>query len=172
MTGEVERAGQVDPVVYANVSAVLRDVVGLGSPDLSDPLHAQLFEAVVSAGVNASLGQRIVALRFVFNWELREAGRQFAEAKAAYEHAVSRRVVEEQAKAAQAGVRQSLGLAEAIAETDAYEQKLQYLLAEQRERAMRKFLETLDAALENHRTDRADMRAGDRAHAQGYSGGA
>lgn len=158
--------------VYDAVAWILRDTIGLPQPNLDDPLHRRLFDAIVDAGQHASLGQRIVALRWVFNWELRDAGRTYAEAKAAYEHAVSRRVVEEQARAAAEGRKLSLGLSEAIAEDAAYTLKLQYLLAEQVERSMRKFLDTLDAAMDNHRTDRADQRAGDRASAQGYTGGA
>lgn len=159
-----------DPAVL-NVIGVLRSMMGLRF-DPADPLHQQLFDAIAEAGPNASYGQRVVALRWVFGWELRQAGALYGKAKADYENAVSGRIVEEQAKAGMESRKQSLGLAEAIAQTEAYQLKLEYLLAEQRERAMRKFLDTLDAALENHRTDRADARAGDRAHAQGLSGGA
>jgi hypothetical protein len=154
---------------YANVSSVLRATLGLGAPDLDNPLHRKLYDTVIQAGTGATLGQRVVALRYVFNWELLDAGRTFAKAKADYERAFAKAKV-----LALAEPKMSVAKAEAIAEAndEIYELKLAYLLAEQRERAMRKFLDTLDAALENHRTDRADLRAGDRASAQGYSGGA
>lgn len=158
--------------VHPGVASVLRDMIGLTSVDEQNPLHQQLVDAIVNAGPGASFGARVVALRYVFNWELNQAGAQYARAKADYEHAVARRVMEETATAASEDRKIALGLAEKIAEHDAYELKLQYLLAEQRERSMRKFLDTLDAALDNHRTDRADQRAGDRASAQGYGGGA
>ncbi|WP_194385322.1 hypothetical protein [Microbacterium luteum] len=150
---------------------VLRDLIGL-EVDPEDALHKKLAETVYRLGPGATYGQRIVSLRFDFVWELRDAGKVYGTAKADYENAVAVKVVELTEKAELDGKKISLGLAQAMAERDAYELKLTYLVAEQRERAMRKFLDALDAALDNHRTDRADSRAGDRAHAQGYGGGA
>jgi hypothetical protein len=161
----------VSEEIPAAIVQTLREIVGLAEPDPADPLHRELWRAIADAGPHASYGQRVVALRWVFNWALREAGSEFATAKADFEHAVSRTVVEQMSKATVEGRKLSLGLAQAIAEKDNYTLKLQYLLAEQHERAMRKFLDTLAAALDNHRTDRADMRGGDRAAAQGYGGG-
>jgi len=60
----------------------------------------------------------------------------------------------------------------ANASDEAYRLLLEYRLAEQRERAMRNFLQTIQGALDNHRTDRADQRSADRAHADGFTGGA
>jgi hypothetical protein len=150
---------------------VLRDLIGL-EVDPDDALHTKLSETVRRLGPGATYGQRIVALRFDFAWELREAGKEYGSAKADYENHLALRVVEIVETAAAGGQRVALGLAEYKAQGEAYELKLTYLVAEQRERAMRKFLDALDAALENHRTDRADARAGDRAHSQGYGGGA
>jgi len=147
---------------------VLRGI-GIEEPNLSEPLHMKLIDALYPLGIGATLGQRVVAMRFVFNWELTAAGKEYATAKTEYERAFAKRKVKELAEP-----KMSVAKAEAIAEADddIYRLKLTYLLAEQRERAMRKFLDTLDAALENHRTDRADQRAGDRAHASGYDGAA
>lgn len=150
---------------------VLRDLIGL-EVDPTDALHLKLSETVRRLGQGATYGQRIVALRFDFVWELRDAGKVYGTAKADYENAIAVKVVEITENAALDGKKVSLGLAQAMAERDAYELKLTYLVAEQRERAMRKFLDALDAALDNHRTDRADSRAVDRAAAQGYGGGA
>lgn len=158
--------------IHPGVATILRDIIGLDQVDEENPLHVQLADAITNAGPGASFGARVVALRYVFNWQLLDAGQLFAKAKADYEHQVARRVMEETAKAAADDRRVALGLAEKIAEHDAYELKLQYLLAEQRERSMRKFLDTLESALDNHRTDRADQRAADRASAQGYGGAA
>ena len=148
---------------------VLYDAIGLENPNPDDDLHARLLDVVIEQGPGATFGQRVVSLRWVFNWALLDAGRTFAEAKTKYEGHLTRQKVVELAKD-----KMSVAKAEILAEGSegAYELKLQYLLAEQRERAMRKFLDTLEAALDNHRTDRADMRAGDRAHAAGHSGGA
>lgn len=157
--------------IAPGLAVVLRGI-GIEQPDWNDELHRKLATALAELGPGATLGQRVVAMRWIFGWEHKEAGEVFARSKADYEHAVARRVTEEMAKGQVDGRRMSLGWAQAIAEDAAYEHKLAYLLAEQRERSMRKFLDTLDAALDNHRTDRADLRAGDRASAQGYGGGA
>lgn len=157
--------------ILPEVAGVLRSLIGL-EVDQQDPLHLKLAETIRRLGPSATYGQRITALRFDFAWELRAAGKEYGTAKADYENKVSLRVVAITEGAALEGKKVTLGLATAKAETEAYELKLSYLVAEQRERAMRKFLDALDAALENHRTDRADARAGDRAHSNGLTGGA
>lgn len=143
--------------------------IGIDQPDVSNPLHVKLIDALRPLGPASTLGQRVVAMRWVFNWELNEAGKEFATAKSNYEHHMAKAKTRLLAEP-----KMSVAKAEAIAEAEdeSYRLKLTYLLAEQRERSMRKFLDTLDAALDNHRTDRADARAGDTAHAQGYGGGA
>lgn len=148
--------------------SVLRDI-GMDGPDPENPLHVKLVNTLARLGVGASFGDRISAMRFVFNWELDEAGRIYAKAKTDYEVYIDRETVKQRAK----DDKTSRAEAEQIARaTDrAYELKLQYLMGEQRERSMRNFLSTLESALDNHRTNRADMRAGDRASAQGYTGG-
>lgn len=157
--------------IHPAVAATLRSIIGLEVDD-ADALHQKLAKTITDLGPGATYGQRIVALRFDFAWELRAAGKVFGEAKGDYESTKSRRVVEITETALNDGRKVTLGLAEHMAEAELYDRKLTYLVAEQRERAMRKFLDALDAALENHRTDRADSRAGDRASAQGMAGGA
>lgn len=168
---ELAQVQQAEPAVHPEVRAILRDIIGL-DVDTADALHMKLAETINQLGKGATYGQRIVSLRFDFAWELRDAGAVFARAKADYEHQVATRVVEITEKANLDGRKVSLGLAQAMAEKDAYDLKLAYLVAEQRERGMRRFLDALDAALENHRTDRADARAVDRASAHGLTGGA
>lgn len=140
---------------------LLTDTIGLRNPDPADPLHGELIDTLIDLGPGATLGKRVIALRYVFNWHLVEAGKEFATAKTAYEGHLTRQKVIELAKD-----KMSVAKAEILAEGSdgAYELKLKHLLAEQRERAMRKFLDTLDAALENHRTDRADQRSADQYH--------
>lgn len=154
--------------IPAPLLEVLRDI-GMDAPDLMVPLHAKVVETIRRLGPGATRGQRIVALQYDFNWEHEAAGRVFATAKTDYEHHLAKAKTRLLAEP-----KMSVAKAEAIAEADdeAYRLKLEYLLAEQRERSMRKFLDTLKADLDNHRTDRADKRAGDQAHAQGYGGGA
>lgn len=152
--------------VESDIPPALRDVlrgIGLENPDLDVPLHAKLVATLHRLGPGASFGDRIVALRFDFNWELQDAGQVFAKAKADFEHHVERKAV-----ALLTEPKMSVAKADLIAKSSdqAYELKLRFLLAEQRERSMRKFLETLAAALDNHRTNRADQRFGDRDHAR------
>ncbi|PRB01787.1 hypothetical protein [Microbacterium sp. MYb64] len=151
------------------VATILRDIIGLEQVDEENQLHVRLADAITNAGPGASFGARVVALRYVFNWALNAAGKEFGTAKANYEHFIAKTKTRLLAEP-----KMSVAKAEAMAEADdeAYRLKLEYLLAEQQERSMRKFLDTLESALDNHRTDRADQRAADRASAQGYGGGA
>jgi len=131
--------------VHPGAAHVLRETIGLQNVDLNDPLHAQLHQTVLGLGAGATFGQRVVALRFVFNWHLRDAGAQFATAKTEYERHLA--VLKTRYLAEP---KMSVAKAEVMAEADdeSYRLKLTYLLAEQRERAMRKFLDTLEAALD------------------------
>jgi hypothetical protein len=160
----------VSEQIPEGIAAVMREVVGLDDPNPDDPLHREIWRAIADVGPGATYGQRIVAIRWVFNWALRDAGTRFATAKAEYERHLDRVKL----KLFADDPKLSVAKAEIMANAgdEAYRLKLEYLLAEQEERAMRKFLDTLAAALDNHRTDRADMRGGDRASAQGYGGGA
>ncbi len=161
----IERTEDIPPMLRD----VLRDI-GLAEPDLTVPLHAKLVETLHRLGPGATFGQRVVAMRWDFNWELEDAGRVFAKAKTDFEAFIDKETVRLRAT----GDKVTRAEAEQIARASdrAYELKLAYLMAEQRERSMRKFLDTLEAALDNHRTDRADQRAGDRGHADGFGGGA
>ncbi|WP_382307344.1 hypothetical protein [Herbiconiux sp. UC225_62] len=156
-----------------DIPPALRDVlrgIGLDEPDLEVPLHAKLVATLHRLGPTATKGQRLTALRFDFAWELEEAGRVFARAKTDYEAYIDRRTVRLRAE----GEKVTRAEAEQIARAEerAYELKLQFLMAEQRERAMRNFLSTIQSAQDDARTDRADARAGNTAHANGYDGGA
>lgn len=146
--------------------------IGLNEPDPEDALHVALVNAVLQLGSGAARGVQLSAMRFQFAWALRDAGAEFAKAKADYEHTFARTVVEERAKASAKGEKIAVSYAEKVAEVAAYEHKLRYLLAEQRERSMRKFLDAIEAAVDTWRTLRADERAADRATAGGYTGGA
>ena len=158
-------AEQIPPALL-----VILKRIGMEQPDLSVQLHRKLVDALRDLGPGATHGQRVVAMRWVFNWELTDAGKVLATSKTNYE----RFIAKTKTRLMDADAKMSVAKAETFAEAEdeAYTLKLDYLLAEQRERAMREFLKTLAASLDNHRTDRADQRAGDQAHAQGYGGGA
>lgn len=160
------------PPPPAWVQARLLTLTGLRTLDMGDALHADLARAVYELGAGASDGVVLQRLRWHYVQHLRDAGAAFAKAKADFEHAVSRRVVEEMARSREDGRRMSLGWATEIATSEAQSHKLAYLLAEQRERFIRKALDSIASAIELHRTARADERAADRAHAQGMTGGA
>lgn len=147
---------------------VLRSI-GLTEPDPDVELHVRLVNAVLRLGAGAAYGRQLTAMRFEFAWALESAGREFAQAKTDYEHKLAVAKAALMLKDGFSGVK-----AQAIAEADPglYELLLTYRLAELRERAMRKFLDAIENAVEVWRTGRADERAADRAHAQGFSGGA
>jgi hypothetical protein len=151
----------------ADVLAQLQEI-GLSNPDPRDPLHLKLV-ATLRRMRGQSSGARLVALKYDFNWELVAAGREFAQAKTDYEHHIDREAVRFRIEGEKSG---DMALRRANATDEAYTLLLKYRLAEQRERAMRKFLDTLSNAFDNHRTDRADARAGNQFHAQGHDGGA
>lgn len=143
--------------------------IGLAEPDVENPLHVRLVNAVLRLGPGAPLGRQLTAMRFEFAWELSKAGEAFAKAKTDYEHKLASKKARLMLGEGFSGVK-----AQAIAEGDdeVYELVLAYRVAEQRERAMRKFLDAIEAAGEVWRTLRADERAADRQHSQGFGGGA
>lgn len=156
-------------MIPAPLLDVLRDI-GMDAPDLTVPLHAKVVETLRRLGPGATRGMRIVALQYDFGWEHEDAGRKFGKAKADYENFMAKTKTRLMVEDPKLSVAKAETFAEA--EDEAYRLKLEYLLAEQRERSMRMFLNTLKSDLDNHRTDRADKRAGDQAHAYGMTGGA
>lgn len=149
--------------------------VGINEPDPSEPLHVRLLDAIRRCGPGATAGAYLSACRFAVVQEHLMAGAVYAEERAAYEKAKGRFVVKAMNEPrVEGGPRMSMGLAEAMAEgdDDLYGRKLRFLVAEKREQTMRKFLDAIEGALDNHRTDRADARRADTASAQGLTGGA
>jgi hypothetical protein len=142
--------------------------IGLENPDPANPLHVKLV-ATLRRMRGQSQGARLVALKYDFNWELIAAGKEFATAKTDYEHHIDKEAVRFRLEGEKSG---DMALRRANASDEAYVLLLKYRLAEQQERAMRKFLDTLSNAFDNHRTDRADARAGNQFHAHGHDGGA
>jgi hypothetical protein len=145
----------------ADIADRLRDI-GLENPDPSDALHRRLV-ATLQRVRGGSLGAQIVAMKFDFNWELRAAGAEFATAKTDYEH-----YMDKTKAALMLGDGHSAVKADAIAggSDEAYTMLLKYRLAEQRERALRKFLDTLDNRVEVWRSENANERRADAFHSQ------
>ena len=147
-------------------------LIGLNAPDPDDALHVSLVNAVLRLGPAAAQGIVLTAMRWEINWAQKVAGEVFAKAKVDYEHAIAKVTVKTIAEGSAKGERVSVAFAGKLAEVEAYELKLVYLLAEKREQSLRKMLDTIETQVDVWRTGRADERAADRAHAQGYSGGA
>ena len=146
--------------------------IGLANPSPDDALHVAMVNAVLRLGAGAALGQQLTAIRWEINWAQQAAGAVFAKAKVNYEHIVASVTTKAIAEGSARGERVSVAFAEKLAEVEAYEAKLEYLLAEKREQSLRKMLDTIETQVDVWRTGRADERAADRAHAQGYTGGA
>lgn len=168
MTDDIDSPAPLPPDVREH----LRDV-GLHYPDPKDPLHRRLVDALLRTR-GSSWGNQLVAMKFEFNWEHVAAGKEFAQAKTDYEHRIDVETVRLMANPAVGSKPMSRAQAEQTARASdaSYQLQLKFLLAEKREQSMRKFLDTLSSALDNHRTDRADQRAGDQAHKDGIGGGA
>jgi uncharacterized membrane protein YebE (DUF533 family) len=137
--------------------------VGIVDPDPADPLHDRLVKALRPLGAGGSRGDQLTAMRFVFAVELSSAGADFARARALFEQKFARAKSVLMIAEGYSGVK-----AQAVAEAsdEMYTLRLAFLVAEQRERAMRKFLDAIASALELHRTDRADARRADFDHSQ------
>lgn len=145
-------------------------LVGIRTLDVADDLQYDIARSVYELGHGASDGVLLQRIRWHFAWHLKTAGKAFADAKSDFEGYVDRETVR-----LRAGEKPpSRAEAEQIARAsdEAYQLKLTFLVAEQKERAMRKFLDSVESAIELHRTDRADARKADAAHAGGYGGGA
>lgn len=163
------------PPPPAWVQERLLGLVGLRSLDMADALHVDLAKSVHELGAGAQDGPVLQRLRWHFAWHLRDAGETYARARADHDHLIDRMTVRLRAESAKDGGKPlSRAEAEQIAraEDDTYTAHLGLLMAEQRERFCRKALDAIDSAIELFRTQRADERAADRAHASELTGGA
>lgn len=161
-TGEVIDRPTLDP----RVAGVLA-TVGIHRPDYHDPLHRALADAVART-LGGQYGDQLAAMRFEVVAALQAAGEAYATSRNEYEAYVDRETVRQVMGAEK--VARTLAEQIARASDKGYELKLAYLLAEKRDQFLRKLLDAFAAAGENHRTSRADQRAADRMHAQGYTG--
>ncbi len=139
--------------------------IGLSNPDPTDPFHQKLVATLFRVR-GASFAVQVLAMKFDFNWELKAAGEVFATAKTNYEHHIDKTKAALMLGDGHSGVK-----ADAIANgsDEAYTLLLKYRLAEQRERAMRKFLDTLENRVEVWRSENANERRADAFHAQTQS---
>lgn len=161
-----------DPPLPEHILTRVRALVGLDRPNQNDALHVRLVNTVVRTWA-MSPGQQLSAVRFDFNWCLLEAGKRKSTLKADYDRLVDRETTRMVAAAEAENRKLSRREAEQrVTGTDeAYNLKLAQLLAEHEEQSMRKFLDTIDGAIETWRTDQANRRAADTAEARGFGGG-
>jgi len=142
--------------------------VGIEAPDPEIAIHRRIVLALRDVGPARPLGAQLAAVRYVVRDEHAKAGERLATARAEHEEKVLDRKIE----LLQGAEKVSVALAKDIAERDAIEHRRTWLRAEQEERTLRQFLQAIADDLENHRTDRADQRVGDRAEASGLGGAA
>jgi len=136
--------------------------VGIYQPDPTNELHRRLVEAIARTR-GSSRGNQLVAMQWVFNWDLERQGAEFAEAKTEYEALVAKAVVRFRDAGERSG---EMCVRRAEAEDDVRAAALRFRLAEQLERLARKRLETVRNQIEVWRSENADRRVADSFHAR------
>lgn len=136
--------------------------VGIYTPDPSNELHRRLVEAMQRTR-GSSRGNQLVAMQWVFNWDLEQQGAEFASSKTEYESLVAKHVVRFRDAGEKSG---EMCVRRAEAEPDVHAAALRYRLAEQLERLARKRLETVRNQIEVWRSENADRRTADSFHAR------
>ncbi|MFJ3385612.1 MULTISPECIES: hypothetical protein [unclassified Curtobacterium] len=155
-----------EPGLDSRILHVLASV-GIHRPDRTDHLHVALVNAI-GRTLGGQYGDQLAAMRFEVVAALQAAGEAYAMARTDYEAFIDR----ESVRLVMGPDKVSRTLAEQVARASdkGFELKLAFLLAEKRDQFLRKLLDAFAAAGENHTTSRADQRAADRMHAQGYTG--
>lgn len=145
-----------DPEILASLRHI-----GIHEPVHGDPLHMRLVDALVATR-GQTWGDQLQALRFEFNAEHLAAGKTLADARTDFEAYMDQTTD----AYVEAGTPVSRARLKAAASETAIDLKRGYRRAELRERSMREYLKTLQSALDNHRTQRADWRAADVEHSR------
>lgn len=150
-------AEQLPPDVVADLAEV-----GIYSPDPSDELHRRLVETLLRTR-GMSRGSRLVAMQWVFGWDMGRQGREFAQAKSAYEVEQAKAVIRFRDQGEKSGA-----MCEKRAEADPVvaAANLRYRLAEQLERLARKRLDTIKNQIEVWRSENANTRTADQFQAR------
>jgi hypothetical protein len=142
--------------------AILRSI-GVPDPQPENPLHRDVLD-IVRRMRNAPVGTRNVALSYAWLAELDRQGRAHAIAKSRYERLLAREII----RLRQTGIEKSGTAAEKRAEDndDVWQAHLDYRLAERLEWVAKSALRVLEVANDNWRTQQANERAADSAHAR------
>lgn len=138
-------------------------LIRLAEVDLDDRLHQRLIQSLQACGPAATDGELITAMRFTFGHEMQLAGDDAALHKVKAERMLAVDAAE---------LRRESGVSQAEAKRIIESSELYWTHREtaermlQRQRYCREMLHSLQAALDLHRTDRADQRAADQWHTQ------
>lgn len=143
---------------------VVRDLsnIGIDNLDPKNELHVRLVDAMRRTR-GMSEGNRLVALQWVFNWDLGRYGQEFAESRADYEQIRAKQIVKYRVEGEKSGAMCEMR-ADATDEVKAA--NLRYRLAEQLERLARKRLDTVRNQIEVWRSENASQRVADQHHAR------
>lgn len=148
---------ELDPDIVAAL-----DEVGIYNPDPADDLHKKLVAALYRTR-GMSQGVQLVALQWVFNWDMGRQGSRFAEAKATYEALVAAHEVRFRDGGEKSG---AMCNKRAMALPDVHAAHLEYRLAEQLERLARKRLDTIKNQISVWQSENANQREADKFHAR------
>lgn len=141
---------------------IIEDLAAIGIDDLdpTNDLHLRLVDACQRTQ-GSSPGNRLVALQWVFNWDLGRYGKEFAESKADYEQLRAKAIVRFRDDGEKSG---AMCEQRADATDEVRDAHLRYRLAEQLERLARKRLDTVRNQIEVWRSENATARVMDGYH--------
>ncbi len=156
-----------NPPLPPDVRDRLRDLIGLLEPDQLDPLHVRLVNTVFRTRHMVS-GDQLSAVEADLDWALLTDGTRAGEARVDYEHLLAR----EKARLLIEDPKLSVAKAEVLvnASDEAFRLQVAWRVAEARVSGVRALLRQVSGRRDVWRTHRADQRAGDTAHAQGFGG--
>lgn len=161
----------LDPATEAAFSEILAQrqvrrgmfIIRLATVDIQDPFHRDLAQTLAACDPGALDGDLITAMRFTIDHAMLEAGTEADQCKTRAERMLSVGAAE---------VMMETRLSRAAAERAMKDTPEYWDLREtagrlgQRRSYFSELLKSLQAALDNHRTSRADQRAADTWHAQ------
>lgn len=147
----------LDPDIVAAL-----DEVGIYNPDPKDELHQRLVAALFRTR-GMSQGVQLVAMQWVFNWDLGRQGDRFANAKATFEALVAAHEVRFRDAGEKSG---EMCHKRAMALPDVQAAHLEYRLSEQLERLARKRLDTIKNQISVWQSENANQREADKFHAR------
>lgn len=153
------------PPLPPDVRDRLRDLIGLVDPDQTDELHVRM-ASTVNRTRALTRGDQLSAIEADLDWALMRDGTRAGDARVRYEHLLA----SGKARLMVGDPRMSVAKATVLvdASDEAFQAQLVWRVAEARVSAVRAFLRQVEGRRDVWRTHRADERAADSAHAQGF----